>query len=332
MPRLRNANACRRAVDQAVVWLREHIAADEASTGLAYPLKACHKVPYLMATTGQVEECQQLLTRIKANLLTRDGDLLSSAVQETEGPQPANLQASAWVAVAAHISGRFDVAPPVAQALARRQGGTFGGVYDCAGEDEASPSADLRTTACVGLAFLTCGMLRRARDAGLFLVRAMQDQSDAKRFHVRFDTRCRVVRKFPKEKAFFHVLGRGPGRADFNHLAMPTVFLGRLHLATGEAEWLEAALDYFTVAEEFGEIIWSAEGSSALGWAAAMLYGITRKRTYYDAAERFAQVRIDRQRKDGSWQRKGAPTGDASTLALTAESAVGLLESLREAQ
>lgn len=334
MPRLRNANVCRCAADRAVEWLKSAVrrTGHEDLANPAYPLEVYHKVSYLLAITGHVEECQQLLAGIKANLLTADGDLLSSPTAEDKAPQPVRIRDGAWVVLAAQLSGRVDIALPAAERMARCQGRTTGGVYDGQGDDKAAPSADVRTTACAGSGFLACGMFREARAAGLFLVRAMEAQSDAKRFHLRLDTQGRPVRKFPKEKALSHVLGKGRGRADFGYLAAPIVFLGRLHLATGDAEWLETALDYFALAEEFGDAIWSGAGSSILGWGAAMLYRITRRRRYYDAAERFAQARIDTQRKDGTWRKKAASADEASVLSLTAENAVGLLEALREAQ
>ena len=101
-------------------------------------------------------------------------------------------------------------------------------------------------------------------------------------------------------------------------------------------EWREAALDYFAVAsacnENPQESADKLEESSYLAWAAATLYGISRRRVYYDAAEQITQSWIERQETDGSWRAQGAKRQDEPTITLTAQTALCIAEAVREAQ
>jgi len=330
MPRLRNANACRRATQQALTWLNGRFDSDEEWAARPYPLVTYHKVPYLFGIAGCVEECRRALLWIKGNLLTAEGDLLAAPAEEGKTVQPARVREKAWVALAAHLAGRFDVAAPVAAFLAKQQGQATGGVYNLDARGELRTSANVRTTACAGLVFVTSGLIKQARAAGSFVARAIRNQPEQKRFHVRLDTRGRLVRKFPKSEAAIHVVARARGQTELSFLGIPMVFLSKLYLATGENAWLEAAMAYYDFAGRYSAEARIGADSGTFGWGAAALYGITRRRFYYDTSEEMTQAWIDRQQPDGSWQPQDPDL--PTTIATTAEGALSLLESIREAQ
>lgn len=330
MPRLRNANACRNATRQALEWLNQHFGNDEQWAACRYPLTTYHKLPYLFAVAGCVEECSRALTWINANLRTPASDLLAAPAEEGKPCLPARIWEKAWVAMAAHLSGRFDMARPAVEVLARHQGQTTGGVYGVDTQARRRTSANVRTTASAGLAFLLSGLTKQARGAGRFLTQALQSQPEEKRFHTCLDIRGRPIRKYPKSEAAHYVMARARNRTALSFLGMPMVFLSKLHLATGEDEWLETAMDYYVSAEQYSGEARLGEDSGSFGWGAAALYRITRRRFYYDTSEQVAQAWIDRQQPDGSWQSPGANLPAA--IARTTEAALCLLESIREAQ
>ena len=68
-----------------------------------------------------------------------------------------------------------------------------------------------------------------------------------------------------------------------------------------------------------------------VGWGAAMLYDLTRRRFYYDAAEAIAQFQIEQLDPGGSWPTRKA-SNKANVLQHTVSAAICLLESVREAQ
>ena len=330
MPRLRNANACCSAAREAIEWLNPHFGTVEEWAARPHPLVAYHKVPYLFAIAGRVEECTRALQWIKANLFTPKGDLLSSVREEGKPAQPARIREKSWVALAGHLSGRYDIVGTIATLMAKQQGLRTGGVYDVDAEGNRLASANIRTTACAGMAFLASGRIKEARLAGRFVAKVAECQLDTPRFFLRLDDMGHLVQKFPKTKAERHVLARMRGQTQLSSLSIPMVFLAKLHRVTEEGEWLEAALDYYTIIEQFSEAARTGVDSGAFAWGAALLYGITRRRFYYDTAEKVAQDWIDRQRADGSWHTRSATQPD--DIAMTAEGALSLLEAIREAQ
>ena len=332
MPRLRNANVCCSAVENALKWLSPHFGDEEAWAAGPHPLVTYHKFPYLLSVTGHAEECQRALIWVKEHLLAEDGDFSVSPDGGKEGPVRARVRGKAWVVMAAQHTGRFDISRPAADFIASQQGMATGGVYDMDPAGNRKPFADVRTTACAGLVFLSVGMLKRARAAGRFLCRAMELQAEEKAFHVRMDSQSRPVRTFPRAEASQYTVARVRGRTQLSFLGIPIVFLGKLFLATGESEWMDSAVNYFTLAEGYSKEAWAGEDSGPVGWGAATLYAITRRRLYYDACERVTQEWIRIQRPDGSWLPRGKAVDEDGTIALTAEAALCLFESVREAQ
>jgi len=332
MPRLRNAQACLDAAARGLEWLVGRLGGETGDLA-AYPLSACCKAPYLFTIGGRLEEGRRAVLWVNASLFSAEGELLAApASQGGPLPEPAPVGEKAWLALAAHLSGRFDTSFRLARLLADQQGAATGGVYELNGHGARAGWSDVRSTAAAGLAFLTCGLLSNARAAGRFLTRAVQCQDDERAFHVRLDTAGRPITSYSAESAAGYVVTRERGRTRVSFLGLPVILLARLHLATGEAEWLEAAMDYFAVAERFGEQACTGEESGPLCWGAAALYGITRRRVYYEAAERIAQAWVQRQKRDGRWVPRHAKFVDADVLSLTAEAAISLMESVREAQ
>jgi len=330
MPRLRNANACLRAARKGFDWLKKNFGGDEEWALVPHPLVAYHKLAYLFNIAGGVEECSRALIWIKANLQAADGDLLRSAPEEGKETERARVREKAWVALAAHRSGRYDIFNPLVGLLSRQQGKNTGGVYDVDGDGCRLETANVRTTACAGLVFLHAGALLEARAAGRFVTQVIRSQPAATSFYLRLDTLGRPVTKYPKGKSGRYLISRAKGRAQLSHFGIPIVFLTRLHLATGENAWLETAMDYYARAGQFDEKSLSGLDSGAYAWGAAALYAVTRRRFYYDRAEAVAQAWVDRQKGDGSWGPRGAALPTA--IALTVEGALGLLEAMREAQ
>lgn len=325
MPRLRNAAACQKAVDTAMAWLEPHFDTGEEWSARPLPLLTYHKLPYLMSVRGHLEECRRALSWIKANLMTADGDLRAAPADGKA--TVAQIREKSWVALSAQVSARYDISFAVARFLAHHQGGSTGAVYDVDADGQRETTADVRTTASAGLVFLATGRRREARAAGRFLAGAIQSQTDHDRFYVRVDSLGRAVSRLPREQTgVVKSTRRGP---ELSYLAVPIVFLTRLYLATDEAEWRDTAMDYFVFTEQFLKESPDCPDSASMAWAAAALYSVTRRRVYYDSAERLVQTWIDKQRSDGSWR---VSRDEAENIALTTQTALCLLESLREAQ
>jgi hypothetical protein len=332
MPRLRNADACHDAASRGLQWLQERCGTTEEWTAFPHPLLVYHKVPCLMALLGLQEHCRRALLWIREKLMLPDGDLLAAPAAGGETPVRARTFEKAWIAIAAQMTGRFDVSFDIARFLAAHQGGSTGAVYDLDPHGESEPSAHVPVTATAGQLFLYCGMREEARLAGRFLARVLEMQPEEDRFYVRIHDDGKLVTKLPRDKAGKDVVTASQKKAAISAVAVPAVFFCQLHVATGEPAWREAALDYYTFAEACAPDPAVLEDGASLAWAAAWLYNITRRRVYYDAAERITQGWIDQQKPDGRWTPLGKSRDDGEVIALTARTALYLAETAREAQ
>lgn len=320
MPRLRNAAACCKAVNAAMDWLDEQAGDQESWPAPDRPLSVYHKLPSLYFGCGRIENGRRLLIWAKENLMLPGGDFLSAPATEGQRPPAAPVREKAWLGLAAHLTGRYDISLPAARFIATQQGGTSGAVYDFDESGRREESADVRSVACAGLLFQAAGLHENARKAGQFLAQAVELQADQEVFQARMD---------PGGRAAGTAINPKRRTQQLSYLAGPIIFLCRLHLATGEEEWLDAAMDYFLFSARLGDEALTGEESATLAWAAAALYGITRRRVCYDAAEKITQAWTQKQRADGSWR---AGRDEAAGLALTIQNALCLVETLREAQ
>jgi hypothetical protein len=328
MPKLRNAQSYARTADKACAWLKTQFDDSKTSPCDIAPLKAYQKVPFLFAASGLQDEARNLLSHVKNELLDDTLGLLTAPAKQ--GGIPAPVSEQAWIATAAQVTGRFCLSRKIIDGLLLHQGPRTGGFYDVV-DGARKTTADVRTTACAALALLYAGRYDAARLAGGFLAAAVQQQTESERFFVRLDSMARVVTHIPKGESADYVIGRAKGRVEFSFLGLPIIFLTKLYLATEESEWLEAAMDYFVIAENYGREIWTGLDIGTLGWGAAALYDITRRRFYYDAADGIALSLNEQFTQDGRWPARPA-TDIPATIWATAEGALTLMEAAREAQ
>jgi len=329
MPRLRNAASCLRAAEKAAEWLDARCESTEDFPCGAHPLSTYCKVPQVFLLTGRQEKCRLLLHGVHERLLAPGGALRLHPATKDVPPPAADGVAAAWIAVTAQMAGRFELSLPVARGLLARQGAVTGGVHGPADGGCGAPP-DTLSTACAGLAFLMCGLMDPARRAGAFLQRVAQQEPEERSFFVRLDAQGRTIRDFTRGEAPQYVLTRGRGPLGLGYLALPIVLLTRLHAATGEEEWLDAAMDYYAAAERFGKDLWVGPDAGAFAWGAAALYDATRRRVYYESAEAVAQSLVEGLKSDGHWPARSASDAESEIL-LTTEAALCLLEAVREA-
>ena len=342
MPRLQRAKTCQQSVEKGVAFLLSHVS-EEGPIGGVEDLGRVALLPLVLAHCGRVEEMQWLLEWAGGRLAKPD---------ET-GPVP--VEALAWLGLGAHEAARYDLSFALAARLVACQGKSTGGVY----EEEGVPrvpgqsTVHLVPTAAAGLLFLACGLLAEARRAANFLREALARQPRSGVFHARFDHRGlpapRPAEQGASDRAealgarrLPHDLDRSKGGQVFDILGLPEVFLARLHLASGEAQFLDAAKGYAHVAHRVDSDIWRSASGCISAWGEATLYRITRRRRYLRFAERLVGHLIDSQEEDGRWTpARAEPSGDdgenaaddpAGAIETTARVVHALLECLREVQ
>jgi len=327
MPKLRRAATCQEAVHKGLGWLQARMQPDGAFGQDASDLQSCHKVPLLLNSTGHVEECRRCLDWLEEHLRLPDGSFRAPG-------DGARVNCTAWVAMGAQVSARFDLSLPAIRFLAASQGRHTGGVYEHEGH-RRTETYDLQTTAAAGLAFLFCGAVAEARLAGRCLGRALALQKDCKTFYIRFNVRGQPAIPSGKVTQPYAVAIGEPGQW-YSALGMPAGFLVTLYRATGEEDFLDAAEGYLEIAHSCAPTAGEEVMAAPLAWAAAAYYHVTRSRRHLELAEKIVGFLLDHQREDGSWLPDGqaspekvAPPVAINTVATTT---LVLNECLREVQ
>ena len=125
---------------------------------------------------------------------------------------------------------------------------------------------------------------------------------------------------------FRYVLNQDANRDEsFYHPGIAGGFLARLYQATGEAEWLELAIEYMRFAEGASDYLFRILRAGKVGGAASVLYTITGESKYRDMAVRVGDNLIALQSPEGSW-RNAVEITDTPSPTLTAEMVIWLDE------
>ncbi len=323
MPRLTNAVSCIRARQKATQWLLDQQEKDGSYRDVEPELLGYARSPYLLASTGRAEELSRMLDWIRRNLFDPEKDGYA--------PSQGNLELQAWLAAGARAGAAFDLSARLTARLLELQGRHTGGLH------EAGQSASrLGAAACGGLAFLHCGARRAARAAANFLVVAVKTQKGSKDFYLRFDQHIRPITNFPSGEAREHVIRPGEKSQRHGDLGLAIVLLTAAAAWFGENDYLRAARAYYDVAEH---INWRPEGpleTAAMGWGAATLYHVTRRRKYYDAVRKLVNFMVEQQSEEGCWPDSNRSRDEeqprAALIDRTAYAALLLNEFLREVQ
>src|SRR5204863_5825673 len=96
------------AADRAARWMISQMQPDGSLRG-APALDNYYKGPFGLITTGHIAEAERMLDHVTRALLREDGRLNGSGV---EWYDEFCLYAHAWLAIAAAVGGRFELARP----------------------------------------------------------------------------------------------------------------------------------------------------------------------------------------------------------------------------
>lgn len=271
-----------------------------------YPPDAFHKQPYSWALAGSVEAAQRLLNWIARERLLPDGQL-----RDYRG----DLYKHSWLLQGAHRLGRFDLSYPVADFLVSAQA-PCGGLPHFAGEGRCRALA-----ACLaGIALLYAGRLAEVRRIADWSV-TLLDQPDPQRFYYCTTLEGQLLSDDP---ALSIDLG-APGQV-YWEIGLPQMLMCRLHMATGEAQYLDLARQFFAWQTRCAADRFSFTGSGKSALAAALLYLLGGDLAAREAAYGFGGFLLQSQLPDGSWRNPDWPPEVLYAIDAAAEFNVWLQE------
>ncbi len=275
-----------------------------------------YKAPAALASCGLSGAAGRLLNWVSRNGFAENGDF---------GPRPRDglnsyyyTYYNAWVIKAAHRLGRFDLSQRGTDFLMRFRDAESGGFYSSVTEGGAETEQDLWVVSGSGWSALYTGRLDAARGVGVWMRRLMEAQPNYPEEMWTVYSRARgLITEALDGDDFRYVLTRDESRdQSFYHPGIAAGFLCRLHMATGEVEWLDLAREYMRFCEHVGDYHFRLLRAGKVGWGASMLYTLTGEEKYRETAMRVGDNLIASQSDTGAWEwaesGRSGPSNDAT--------------------
>jgi hypothetical protein len=327
-PRDTFSAAARRAVD----WLLSQ-QLDDGSLGserrdLAYYCKA----PQLLQITGHARAAHHMLDYVARNFQQQDGRFANSATEKTSDPVLTEYEGyiDGCLAIAAHRTGRFELARPAWAHLRRFANPGYGG-FCLAGHyrGDGSDVIELLTSAHLGMTALFCGELPLALAAGHCLRRFWEQQPDPeRRLLLLMDDAGEFILDWPDDAASKHVIDNSKPRQAWSFVGYPIAFLVMLANATGNSAnlaraHLATARAFAGFAERCGDALLVDSNAHEVAWGLGLLAKVSGESRYRELAHAIGHSLIARQTAAGTWQ-DASP--DLERVDQTAETALCLFE------
>ena len=294
-------SAYRRSCRQGTDWLLNHTNPD-GSIGPAYSRLYYYRVPWTFALVGEIVAANRSLDWISQHMFTPEGAFQGVSplgVFETRyGSYPV-----ACLVVGATLLERFDISRRGAEHLKTWQDPQSGGFYNSLGDHPKACEQEIFPASQGGMSFLMVGMLDEARKAGVWLRQLWDLQPDvAHRLYHVYSPAKGLVKDFPPDQqALYVTLKNDPWQHHFNG-GIAAAFLTKLHLATGESEWLDLARKYEEFSMTTDECQFESMQTCKSGWGSGLLYVVTREEAYRRWTVRLGDWFVGLQKGDGHWE------------------------------
>ncbi len=294
----------RRAALKGTAWLVGQLRDDGSYGPEVRDLASYYKSPWALLAAGRNDLAYRVLGHVQQRFLRPDGDLTTAPGVKSEDPPLAEYYPymNAWIAIGAQKLGRFDVVRPVYRFVRSFFHERLGGFVIHAPYGRGDDVTGAFITSHLGLAALYCGDPDRARRAGDFLLRLLDNQPDLDHgFYLRVDADGELITDFPEEQAPFHVVkSREPFQLYF-FVGYPIVYLAKLHEATGVDAYLDGARTLLDFARAADESIYRFHFSHKVAWGASLVARLTGDPSALDTATRIADYLVSIQDEGGCW-------------------------------
>lgn len=272
-----------------------------------------YKVISAFQVCGETAAANRLCNWIRTDGITAKGDF---------GPRPDEADAyyyvyyNTWVILGAHRIGQFDLSEQGMEFLMGFWDAESGGFYSSPNEREENTLQDLWVVSGCAQAALCTGRIGVARSAGLWMERLMRLQPNyPKQLYSVYNRKTGLITDLPTGDDIRYVMASDAERDQyFFHPGIAAGFLSRLYQATSERRWLDLAIEYMLFAEGANEYLFRLLRAGKVGWAASILYTLTRSQKYREMALKIGDNIIDAQKGDGYWNSIGfnVPNNDTT--------------------
>ena len=262
---------------------------------------------------GENDAANRLLHWIRTVGMTEEGDF-GPRSELASGPFYAYF--NAWVAMGAQRLGQLDIARAGARFLLGFHDEQTGGFYSDREQRDAETKQDLMVVSMCGLACLYTGQTAIAQTTGAWLKTLMELQPEFPQRLYTVYSRHHGLHTVPEpgQELRYVVVADATEDQTFFNAGIAAAFLCRLFQATGEKEWLELAKTYMRFAEVASDALFRMLRAGKVGWAASLLFNLTREEKYREMATRIGNNLVALQDSEGWWPGVGqtAPSNDST--------------------
>tara|TARA_A100001037_G_scaffold306712_1_gene354461 strand:- start:70616 stop:71662 length:1047 start_codon:yes stop_codon:yes gene_type:complete len=294
-------------------------------------------IPLALMLSGYHFEAQKLLDWIQKNALSLNGDIGEISKNSRGYNYPYE---KAWLIEGAHRFGEFNISYSGMNYLRRFWDQETGGFYSVIDPDliklESNLKMDLWVTSGCARAALYMGELDMAIGAARWMENLMKQQPNYPEQLYTVFTKSKgllinkndftddIEDKFKFGTNFRYVLNKD-SQVDqsFFHPGIAGGFLALLYLATRDIRWLTLSKKYMLLAETASDFLYSTLRAGKTGWAAALLFSISKEEKYFKIAYKIADNIIKLQSGNGSWIDPNK-ISDMHSINLTAEMVIWL--------
>ncbi len=179
-----------------------------------------------------------------------------------------------------------------------------GGLPATAKPDSDDQVVDWGPTALGAIALTSLGRLESATRAGTALITMLDAQPEPDgAMYWRTDWAGRTLTSFDPADAPTHVTRFGAEDQIYWYFGAGLAAFATLHLAGGEARWLDAADRLCRLVDRCRPAALHALTSAKIGWGASLLWSITGDLRYRDIALEVGDDVVAQQTPDGVWLR-----------------------------
>ncbi|MFI6309619.1 hypothetical protein ACIBEK_05620 [Nocardia fusca] len=302
------------ARDRGVQWLIDRIGDDGTPAG-ADRGNSWWRAPWALVVGGAPEAAARMLGWIERTALTDDGDLRPGPFDAPMGHSPVYHLSP--IAIAAWLTGRFDTANRIMEAMAKFTDERTGGVYDLR-DFAADPVQDTLKTSQLGISALMTGHREVADGVAEWLIQNYAEQPELPSRYYSSRRHGKLITEFADQEAFSRVLDFGRRHQAYFLPGIAAAFLAGYHQQTGDARAMASAHKYLAITTAGGDLQFDDPSTVQIckfGWGAAVTYAATSAPELRPWVTRMGEWFVRRQESDGAW----APSAYAT-------SAPGLLD------
>lgn len=313
---------------KGVAFLLAHIGPDGRIEDATGGRVTWYRFPWALAVAGETAAAFSTLSWIERTGLGADGEFHGGLTRDRAANRTTNTYAETILAYGAVLLRRFDIARRAMDFAVQFQDPQSGGIYMSREQSAPGDPQLLFPTAQFGMSAVITGRLDAACRAGEWFTRLWDAQPELPdRLYTIWtgdglltDVEAGFDRKHVVQEA------QQPLQVFYNG-GIAASFLTQLHMATGEARWLDYARLYQQFSMDCCPEQFETKQVCKSAWGSGLLYLATGDETYVPWIARMGEWFADVQDPDGGWSNTKAIEADPPLrhrLEITAEFVVHL--------